>query len=58
MNIEGIYYTTVRTDDGATITKYRPERAAALAICARAMDKADAVLLLEACGLLTEAVNR
>lgn len=49
MNIEGIYYRTLgEQPDGTT------ERAAALAICARAKDKADAVLLLEACGLLPQ----
>lgn len=47
MNIEGIYYRTV--GDGPDRAA---ELAAALAICARARDKADAVLLLQACGLL------
>ena len=47
MNIEGIYYGTLgEHPDGST------ERAAALAICARARDKVDAMFLLEACGLL------
>ena len=44
MNIEGIYYRTIGPGGG--------ERAAAVTICDRARDKADAVLLLKACGLL------
>lgn len=48
MNIEGIYYRTL----GGGEPDLRAELAAALAICARARGKADAVLLLEACGLL------
>lgn len=47
MNIEGIYYRTTGTGPGDVA-----EFAAALAICARARDKTDAVLLLDMCGLL------